>query len=303
MFSHCYQGGNSIELFNSSDKNLVSKWKFTGKHSKIFDPSIRSYEHVLATGTLSKMEIPKSYHNSFNIFKTTSNEKTLSLFQSYIVFQIYLFSSKQFSIEITISDTTKTKRRLIFSSNNSDLIINQLHCRIPILNVPIGTWINFSIDILSFVSECFKGQSFRAIDSICLSADCKIRRICGMRQLYTDSVDEYLQGDESALPKGFILSKDIRSININFNLDYIKQTVDIKNIKNNNLNKDKKIYPKTSQSKREGKLSNTTHLNYNNGNENQKINNDMKVIRNDKKSKSINKQILKTNFDNDIIVR
>jgi hypothetical protein len=127
------------------------------------------------------MEIPKSYHNSFNIFKTTNNEKTLSLFQSYIVFQIYLFSSKQFSIEITISDTTKTKRRLIFSSNNSDLIINQLHCRIPILNVPIGTWINFSIDILSFVSECFRDLTFRSIDYISLSMSGKVRFIYTMR--------------------------------------------------------------------------------------------------------------------------
>ena len=273
------------------DKDLVKKWKFIGKNAKIYDNELKSYIHILNVGALSKMQIP-------------INEKSsLNLMHGFITFQIYLNTTKSFTIEIAISDSNNGKKRILLSACSKEFIINQLHCRIPMINIPTGIWINFSIDILSFVSECFKGQSFRAIDSICLSADCKIRRICGMRQLYTDSVDEYLQGDESALPKGFILSKDIRSININFNLDYIKQTVDIKNIKNNNLNKDKKIYPKTSQSKREGKLSNTTHLNYNNGNENQKINNDMKVIRNDKKSKSINKQILKTNFDNDIKYR
>ena len=76
---------------------------------------------VLSIGNLSKMEIPKS-----------SKIKTLSLFQSFIVFQIYLFTSKSFTIEIAISDSTNAKRRLIFSTNNSDLAINQLHCRIPI---------------------------------------------------------------------------------------------------------------------------------------------------------------------------
>ena len=139
MFSHCYQSGNSIELFNSADKNLLSKWHFIGKHNKIFDPQIKCYEHILATGALSKMEIPgnRSYSYKFN------PNKSLALFQSFIVFQIYLFSNKQFSIEISISDTTKVKRRLIFSSNNSDVIINQLHCRIPIINFPIGNGLIF----------------------------------------------------------------------------------------------------------------------------------------------------------------
>ena len=165
------------------------------------------------------------------------------------------------------------------------------------INIPTNIWINFSIDILSFVGECFKGQSFRAIDYIILSADCKIRRICGMRQLYTLSEGEYLQGDDSLLPKGFILPNEIKHININFDMDYIKNTIDIKNIKNNNhLIKDKKIYPKTSQSKREAKLINTPNLQHNNN----ANNNGNKIIRTNIKSKSINKQKIKNNLENDL---
>ena len=251
---------------------------------------MKSYIHILNVGALSKMQIP-------------INEKSsLNLMHGFITFQIYLNTTKSFTIEIAISDSNNGKKRILLSACSKEFIINQLHCRIPIINIPTGIWINFSIDILSFMSECFKGQSFREIDSICLSADCKIRRICGMRQLYTDSVEEYLKGNDNILPKGFILPKDIKFVNINFNMDYIKKTVEVKNIKNNNhLSRDKKIYPKTSQSKRDGKLSNTTHINQNNGNENQKINNDSnKIVRNHKKSKSINKQIFKNNFDNDV---
>ena len=230
------------------------------------------------------------------------NEKTsLNLIHGFITFQIYLNTTKSFTIEIAISDTNNGKKRILLSACSKEFIINQLHCRIPIISIPTNIWINFSIDILSFVSECFKGQSFRAIDSIILSADCKIRRICGMRQLYTLSEEEFLQGDDSILPKGFILPNEIKHININFDMDYIRQTVDIKNIKNNNyLTKDKRSYSKTSQSKREAKISNTVGLNQNQVNENQKVNLGNKIIRKDQKSKSINKQKIKNHLDNEL---
>ena len=219
------------------------------------------------------------------------NEKSsLNLMHGFITFQIYLNTTKSFTIEIAITDTNNGKKRILLSACSKEFIKNQLHCRIPIINIPTGIWINFSIDILSFVSECFKGQSFRAIDSICLSADCKIRRICGMRQLYTLSLEEYLQGDDTVLPKGFVLPNEIKYVNINFDMNYIKQTVEIKNIKNNeHMNTtDKKTYPKTSQSKRDVKLFNNFN---NNGN---------KIIRNNIKSKSINKQRIKNNIDKDL---
>ena len=230
-----------------------------------------------------------------------SNEKTsLNLMHGFLTFQIYLNTTKSFTIEIAILDTNNVKKRILLSACSKEFIINQLHCRIPIINIPICIWINFSIDILSFVSECFKGQSFRAIDSIILSADCKIRRICGMRQLYTLSVEEYLQGDDTILPKGFILPNEIKHININFDMNYIKKTVEMKNIKNNNyLAKEKKTYPKTSQSKKELKLTNTANLNQNQVNENQKINTGNKIIRKEQKSKSINKTKLKNNLENE----
>ena len=230
-----------------------------------------------------------------------SNEKTsLNLMHGFLTFQIYLNTTKSFTIEIAILDTNNVKKRILLSACSKEFIINQLHCRIPIINIPIGIWINFSIDILSFVSECFKGQSFRAIDSIILSADCKIRRICGMRQLYTLSVEEYLQGDDTILPKGFTLPNEIKHININFDMNYIKKTVEMKNIKNNNyLAKEKKTYPKTSQSKKELKLTNTANLNQNQVNENQKINTGNKIIRKEQKSKSINKTKLKNNLENE----
>lgn len=298
MFTNVFQNGIFFEIFNeqskiyfyfyskqlflSIDKELVKQWKFIGKNAKIYDNELRSYIHILNVGALSKMQIP-------------TNEKTsLNLMHGYLTFQIFLNTTKSFTIEIAISDTNNGKKRILLSACSKEFVKNQLHCRIPIINIPTGIWINFSVDILSFVGECFKGQSFRAIDSICLSADCKIRRICGMRQLYTLSLEEYLQGNDTILPKGFILPSDIKYTNINFDMNYIKQTVEIKNIKNN-----EHIYPKTSQSKRDVKITN--NINQNQGNDaNNKYNNGNKIIRNNKKSKSINKHIIKNNLEKDL---
>ena len=284
--SFIYNFYNYFAFYSPIDKDLVKQWKFIGKNSKIYDNELKSYIHTLNVGALSKMQIP-------------INEKSsLNLMHGFITFQIYLNTTKSFTIEIAITDTNNGKKRILLSACSKEFIINQLHCRIPMINIPTNIWINFSIDILSFVGECFKGQSFRAIDNIILSADCKIRRICGMRQLYTLSAEEYLQGDDTLLPKGFILPNEIKHIDINFDMNYIKKTIDIKNIKNNNhLIKDKKTYPKTSQSKRETKLINTPNVHHNNNNANANGN---RVIRTNIKSKSINKQKIKNNLENDL---
>ena len=268
---------------------MVKLWKFIGKNLKIYDNELKSYIHVLNVGALSKMQIP-------------INEKaSLNLFHGFLTFQIYLNSTKSFTIEIAISDNNYGKKRILFSACSKEFIINQMHCRIPIINIPTGTWINFSIDVLSFVSECFKGQSFRAIDSICLSADCKIRRICGMRQLYTASEEEYFQGDDNILPKGFIFPMSIQYINFNLDMNYIKENVELNNIKsinthlnmNSNMNKSKKTYPKTSQSKRDdNKLRNLLNNNHPiQDKENQKLNNDNKPVKIERKNSTNNAKL------------
>lgn len=169
---------------------------------------------VLSVGNLSKMELPKN-----------SKHKNLSLFQSFIVFQLYLFTSKQLTIEIAISDTTNAKRRLIFSTNNLDLAINQLHCRIPILKFPIGRWVNFSIDILSFVSKCYKSLTFRSVDYISLSMSGKVRYIFTMRTPLKEINNNYELDEE-----GNIIDKNNDdNDNMEYNMDNIDNDTDEKN--------------------------------------------------------------------------
>ena len=136
MFYGRFQTGGSLELYNPNNKDLMSNWEFIGKCRKVYDKSVKSYMHLLDNGALSKMKMPKD-----NI--------SLGIVQGYVVFQIYLFSQKNFSIEISFSDTQKIRHRLIFSANLRDLNMNYFTCVIPMAEVPLGTWVNLSIDVLS----------------------------------------------------------------------------------------------------------------------------------------------------------
>jgi len=78
-----------------SGKELAKNWKFSGQIVKDYDQFLKNYTTNLINGGSSKIQIPP-------------NEKiTLGIVQGYIVFQIYVFSLKSFSIEIFISDTSK----------------------------------------------------------------------------------------------------------------------------------------------------------------------------------------------------
>ena len=107
------------------DKDIVKLWKFIGKNAKIYDNELKTYIQVLNIGAVSKMQIP-------------INEKSsLNLIHGFLTFQIYLNSTKSFTIEIAISDNNYGKKRILLSACSKEFIINQMHCRIPIINIPV----------------------------------------------------------------------------------------------------------------------------------------------------------------------
>ncbi len=210
MYYNKFQTGGSLELYNPTNKELLDSCNFIGKCKKIYDKSIKSYMHLLDNGGISKISIPKD-----NI--------SLGIVQGYIVFQIYLLTQKNFSIEISVSDTQNTRHRLIFSSNLRELNMNYFTCVIPMAEIPIGTWVNLSIDVLSFVTYCFKDLTFKSIDNIVFSANGKIRRIFTMRSKINE--DNELNDNNNSnsneyenIPSQFIIKGDnIEVININMN--------------------------------------------------------------------------------------
>ena len=224
MFYNWYQTGSSLELYNPNNKDILSQWSFVGNVQKVYDKSIKSHIHSLHSGSLCKMILPKN------------NSTSLGIVQGFMVFQLYLFHLKNFSIEIAISDTQKTKHRLIFSTHLKDFNLNYFSALIPLGEFPIGVWVNFSVDVLGFVTHCFKGMTFKSIDSVMVSADCKIRRIFTMRgkikvpELESEgnvsSNNNNNNEIESDIPKKMKIEttdKGVSVICVNYNVEVVKR--------------------------------------------------------------------------------
>lgn len=200
MFQHAYQSGTAVELVSSQDKNPL--WKISGKTNKIFDKSVKGY--VLSLDTASqKLSLP-------------SNERqSLALVQPYFVFQGFISHSQPFSIELGIIDTSSQKRRLIFSSAAKEFALTPLHARIPNSSFIRNSWVNLSIDLVSFVNYCFPGNTFRSLENILINSFCKIRRVYTMRaplwETDLETGDINTQGEQ--IPKNIDYQAGVQFVN------------------------------------------------------------------------------------------
>jgi hypothetical protein len=203
MFLNAYQSGPAVEIISAQDKNPA--WKLLTKGpSKVFDKTVKTYILNLATPT-AKLLMPAA-------------ERTpLALVQPFLVLQVYLPFTESFTLEIGITDSSSTKRRLIFSSASKTYAITPLHARIPNSSFLRGTWANISIDLVSFVNKCFPGNSYRSTDSISLCALCRLRRVYTMRGPLLDTTeDSEVTGSTDEVP---------RNLDFPPGVDYLNQLV------------------------------------------------------------------------------
>lgn len=169
MFLNSYQSGPFVEILNPSEKSPI--WSISKPQIKKFDKDCKSYAIFLET-TNCKLQIP-------------STDKPLALTQSYLLLQIYIHPGHPFSLELGVSDSQCTKRRLLFSSASKEMIIHPLHVRASNFSFPRSTWTNLCIDLQQWTSICFS-SNFRTLDSITVSSFCKIRKILTLKNSIQD---------------------------------------------------------------------------------------------------------------------
>jgi hypothetical protein len=80
----------------------------------------------------------------------------------------------------------QNKRRIIFHSGAKEITVKFLHARIPLHIFKRKVWVNLAIDVLGFVTRCFKDFVFQSIDSITITSFCKLRKIFTMRNPLCD---------------------------------------------------------------------------------------------------------------------
>jgi hypothetical protein len=117
-----------------------------------------------------------------------------------------------------------------------------MHCRIPLVNLSLNTWINLSIDVISFASECFKSQTFRSIEFISITGNCKVKKIFSMRNLLVNSVVETNAKEVDQQNKIIGFPPKLSYENININIDKVRKYID-----NDIVNKCSQIITKNQQ--------------------------------------------------------
>ena len=147
----------------------LSKLKVSGPESAIrkkFDKDLRTFILILeGESTTSKITLPKN------------NKQSLHLTQQYLVFQIFIFPGKPFSLEVSIIDKSNLKQRIILSSSHREVIISSLHAKMPCAIIKTNVWLNLCLDLDGLLKSLFDGSSMQTIDSTVVSANCKLKRI------------------------------------------------------------------------------------------------------------------------------
>ncbi|XP_029683282.1 protein CFAP20DC [Takifugu rubripes] len=170
MFKNKYQGGSVFELFSGRGNNPVAHWKLCGGSAAIrreYNKEVNGWVYCLeGSSHLVKMQLPEN------------PKQSLGLSQRLLVLQVNVPQGKGFSIEITISDKEKQKKRLHFSTVYKGLSVNLFHAKIPLTGLQ-NNWSVLLIDLESLAGELFKGIS--TLDAISLYASCQIRRIFTMK--------------------------------------------------------------------------------------------------------------------------
>ena len=171
-----------MEVFSAQGRDPVAKWRLTGSASmknKVYDKDVKSFVYILeGETTTTKMSLPKD------------EKQSLWLIQRYLVLQLYVPLGHSFSLEFGVTDTGNNKRRILLSSNHRDITITQLHARFPLNILRVGIWLNLCLDLQSLVGETFKGQSFKALENLTISASCRLRKIFTMKLQPFDTTDD-----------------------------------------------------------------------------------------------------------------
>ena len=128
-----------------------------------------------------------------------AGDKPLALITPYLNLQIFIHPNKPFTLELTVTDISSTKRRLVFSSAVKINTVSLMHARILNDQFPRNIWVNLCIDVVSFMSRCFPSATFRSVDEITVFSFCRLKRVFGSRLPLAEGQD----GINCVLPKSY----------------------------------------------------------------------------------------------------
>ena len=164
-----FQGGPTVDVFGANGSNPTANWKVTGTVQKVYDKALKSHVFVCDGGPSAKMQLPKD------------DRRSLGLVQPYLALQINVPDSKPFALELSISDTARARRRLLFSTSFREAVCTPLHTRVPLGSLPRGVWVTLVLDMAFLTSSNFGGARFGRLEGIIIGASVRLRKICTLK--------------------------------------------------------------------------------------------------------------------------
>ncbi|XP_074646919.1 protein CFAP20DC-like isoform X2 [Tubulanus polymorphus] len=218
MFKNEYQGGPYFDVFSVQGKDPLANWKQTGSSSirKVYDKEVKSYIYNLeGHGATTKIQLPKD------------SRQSLMLIQRFLVFQVFIPKGQDFAIEIGLKDMGNNKRRLVFSTALKETVTTPLHAKVPLTYIKRSMWMNLCLDMVSFIGGTWKLQTFKAIESLTVCANCRIRRIFTMKVQPMDTTSDDVatlnsSSDLDVIPKQCQLPTELNHVTQVLNVNLIK---------------------------------------------------------------------------------
>ena len=168
-------------MFSVQGKDPLSKLKVHGPSSAVrkeFDNALRTFIlNLNGDSARSKIAYPKN------------TKQSLHLTQQYLILQLLLQSGNSFTLEISVITQSNLKLRIIFSSSTREISITAHHIKMPCSVVETDTWINLGLDMKDLVTSYFEGNTFSHVDSLVISANCKLKRIFTLKDKPEHSID------------------------------------------------------------------------------------------------------------------
>ena len=168
-------------MFSVQGKDPLSKLKVHGPSSAVrkeFDNALRTFIlNLNGDSARSKIAYPKN------------TKQSLHLTQQYLILQLLLQSGNSFTLEISVITQSNLKLRIIFSSSTREISITAHHIKMPCSVVETDTWITLGLDMKDLVTSYFEGNTFSHVDSLVISANCKLKRIFTLKDKPEHSID------------------------------------------------------------------------------------------------------------------
>ncbi|XP_009861820.3 protein CFAP20DC [Ciona intestinalis] len=217
MFKNEFQGGPTVDVFCASGKDPLNKYKNPAV-KRDYVKEVKGFVYVVeGTTTTARLKFPLA----------GQKQTSLGLTQRYLISQVWVPPSKDFGVELTMTDCGNNKRRFVMSSSVKDVSMTPLHAKLPLSMIKRETWMNLCLDLESIVSDIFPNQTFKSLEEFTLQGNYKLRRVFTMKQRPHENIDiadnnDYKFTPTESIPTAFQFASTLEYITMVISVPRIK---------------------------------------------------------------------------------